>query len=590
MHRKRRWQSSRAGDSVAEAASADDDTAVGPTAAETTAAVQPYSQCSASVKSRRRAKLLSLLAELAGGSPTSIDEQTALLHDTLVRSADENARALYEGLVDMSVLGEVMGNVGAMYASLPGDRRAGVLALVANAFTAAELGQRWGIQAGEHQLQAARLLAAQKRFPVDTYVRSVPPSKAKKSDGVRRSVQDLVARYAAGSEVAPDGRRVLAAGESLRSLHRRFLEEHGDKAGGGMSFSTFRALVLEKFCLHGHAALEHRPRQISLQAGGSQVFPSIDQSFGSLIDSGIDSLFRPQDAAAAVGHLRGPHQLPASLPGSLLAVSAAATGAATLNTGAIAVQSSAQHQQHQQHLPPDLVFSSLGVGSSSSQRPGQQLALALPPLELPSLALLSQDTGADGLFHAQSQLRPLVGMQQQQQQQGQGYHQSQSYQAGSVNDYAQHDDGSYQYSYSYEYPYEYQHQHQSQQQDEGDGQRQSQKQGQGKSRYQGQGQGLGQPSHHAAAYGPVELEPKSLFDSVPQIPNIGTLFSMQSSATAGADEAVAADQPQQQQQNQSQSQSQSQDQQHQGMQHQGIQDADQAPANGFSSDFFNLKW
>ncbi|KAJ1645127.1 hypothetical protein LPJ64_003234, partial [Coemansia asiatica] len=423
-----------------------------PAPTESKEALQPYSQCSAAVKSRRRARLLWILGHLSGGNEPSLSEQALLLHDTFLCSADETARSLYDSLVDTSALAEIMGNISAMYQALPGDRRSGVLALASNVFSAAELDQRWGIRAGEHQLQMARQLAVEKRFPVDAYERNRPASKAKKSVQVRQAVEDLVARYAE-KKVGVDGRRMVVAGQSLRSLHRQFLDEN--KGSVNMSFSTFRSLALEKFYLHGWNTPKpkNRPARLTVSAamapavavmpmGESQAYAQMEQEpFGSLIGSNIGSLFGQQDAIVGsnVGQLRGspqhrhnhnnnnhshnhPHY---RMSGSLLSASASQQQLTPNGLGSDA-------NIAQQHFASDLDFSTLGVGSSSSayqhelqqlqqhqqqhqqhqlqheRESGQQLTLSVSPMELPSLALLSQDAdtavaataaaAADGLF------------------------------------------------------------------------------------------------------------------------------------------------------------------------------------------------
>ncbi|KAJ1998098.1 hypothetical protein H4R26_005584 [Coemansia thaxteri] len=202
-----------------------------------------YSRASASVQSRRRERLLRVLAELAGGGGDGdggAGECARLLRDALATAGA--GAAVMDALVAGGPLSAVMGNIRALHAHAPEPQRAAALALAAGVFSGPELRRRWGFAFGSHQLRAARRLAADRRFvPAGPYVRAVPPMRQPKSPEMIRLINELLARNATGDG---EGRRVLS--RPLRSLHREFVAESADHA---ISFSKFRELALVDFAL-----------------------------------------------------------------------------------------------------------------------------------------------------------------------------------------------------------------------------------------------------------------------------------------------------------------------------------------------------
>ncbi|KAJ1801048.1 hypothetical protein LPJ59_000607 [Coemansia sp. RSA 2399] len=200
--------------------------------------LQPYSQCSASAQSRRRTQLHNTIAQLSGGQATN--ERVLLVSETLSK-AD---RAVHEGIIDTTPLRAIMANIRTMHDAAPPEQRTAVLALVAGSFPGPELKQKWGFSFGTHQLQAAKRMGSDGSFAnnlFESHKRAMPPSRQPKpSDFVERLVQYV-------GEHTKDGSDTVLA-RPLRALHRDFVNKTADNK---VSFSTFRALVLERFRLPG---------------------------------------------------------------------------------------------------------------------------------------------------------------------------------------------------------------------------------------------------------------------------------------------------------------------------------------------------
>ncbi|KAI8318042.1 hypothetical protein GQ54DRAFT_300878 [Martensiomyces pterosporus] len=224
-----------------------------------------YSQCSASVQSRRRTQLYHAICELAGVDTETASEEVVqaecaqLLAETLKKTAP--AKALFGAILDSGPLDSVMSNVKAMHESLPVERRNGVLALVANVFTGTELQQRWGFEFGSHQLRSAKQMATAKTFSVESYKRVLPPSRQPKSDEFVEGVVQFITKHSADSS-DDDGQRTIT--KPLRALHREFLEQSPPQS---ISYTAFRALVLSRFKLR-----EAKPQD------GPEPVPRVDTS------------------------------------------------------------------------------------------------------------------------------------------------------------------------------------------------------------------------------------------------------------------------------------------------------------------------
>ncbi|KAJ2355707.1 hypothetical protein H4S02_012886, partial [Coemansia sp. RSA 2611] len=196
----------------------------------------PYSSCSPTVQSRRRADLVFHICALAGVSEDAEDksECVQLLRDVLAQAP---LRSVGEQVAEGAALRTVMGNIKRMHDAVPPERRTQVLALAAPAFTSPELRTRWQLNFGTHQFQEARQLARAGRFAVEPRARHMPESRRPKSD---EFVARLHAFLDARSTVDAQGRRV--AGQSMRSLHRAFVDM--DAGRNKVSYSAFRRLAL----------------------------------------------------------------------------------------------------------------------------------------------------------------------------------------------------------------------------------------------------------------------------------------------------------------------------------------------------------
>ncbi|KAJ2849225.1 hypothetical protein IWW36_002777 [Coemansia brasiliensis] len=198
----------------------------------------PYSQCSRSMQSRRRAQLIKAICSIAGEPEGSINKSECmqLIHDTMRMPQMRTA----EGEVgDSKALVKVMENIKALHEAMPIDSRTAILALVSEAFTGAELRTRWKLTFGSHQLQAARQLAQSKQFslPVNWQSKKHPPvSKQPKSSEFVSRLHEFLDQ---NSIVDNSGQRVAL--RSLRQLHREFIE--GDPGRNQISFSNFRSLA-----------------------------------------------------------------------------------------------------------------------------------------------------------------------------------------------------------------------------------------------------------------------------------------------------------------------------------------------------------
>ncbi|KAJ2386320.1 hypothetical protein GGI05_004418 [Coemansia sp. RSA 2603] len=351
-------------------------------------ALHPYSQSSLAVQSRRRAKVLDTIREQAGGDG-KVSEQVHLLRDSFLRTKDDNAQALYDGLIESSALTQVMENIRLMYESLPADRRSGILSLVAQVFGESELQNRWGLSFGKHQLQTARQLAKEKRFPIEPHSRALPPSRRPKNERVREAVEKLLTANAYSPLDNSDSNSKCVLKSSLRALHKQYLDEHVNDPAMKLSFSTFRALSLNKFCL---------PDQIPARVASSVTAPAVD----SLVLPTSTHMYRSirplvsSDASASAA---------ANIASTPLAAGALATEpfAQVLDSIMDTEISTLFRQQPPVNPPnsttnsqmiPGLDLSVLGIDTLS--RSDQQLPLTLPPLDIPSISLFNSGTSHAG--------------------------------------------------------------------------------------------------------------------------------------------------------------------------------------------------
>ncbi|KAJ2807398.1 hypothetical protein H4R21_000493 [Coemansia helicoidea] len=204
---------------------------------------QPYSECSASMQSRRRAQLARALCELAGVSDgeSGAGECAQLLRDTLAKT--QGMRAVLGQMDAGSELNLVMANIRAMHDAAEAEQRTQVLALAAGVFTGGELKQRWGLAFGNHQLKEARRIADTADYAASgrSRARFVPPSKRPKSDEFVRRLEQFLATRAHPDDGS--GRRVLD--RPLRTLHREFVA--AAPADNSISLSKFHALATVRF-------------------------------------------------------------------------------------------------------------------------------------------------------------------------------------------------------------------------------------------------------------------------------------------------------------------------------------------------------
>ncbi|KAJ2449435.1 hypothetical protein EV183_004892 [Coemansia sp. RSA 2336] len=210
----------------------------------------PYSQCSRSTQSRRRAQLVKAICEMAGEPEESADKSECmqLLHDTM-RMPQMRAT---EEVGDSKALAKVMENIRIMHEAMPKDSRTAILALVAEAFTGAELRDRWNLSFGNHQLHAARQLAQGKQFslPANWQSKKHPPaSKQPKGSEFTAKLHRFLDK---NSIIDNAGQRVAL--RSLRQLHREFVD-----AGNQVSFSNFRALAKAYVRLPNNTQESHQP-------------------------------------------------------------------------------------------------------------------------------------------------------------------------------------------------------------------------------------------------------------------------------------------------------------------------------------------
>ncbi|KAJ2658717.1 hypothetical protein IWW48_003865 [Coemansia sp. RSA 1200] len=275
----------------------------------TTVLLQPYSKCSASAQSRRRAQLHRTIARLSGtqatkttattdtDTDTDVDTTTAtaervqLVSDTLSK-ADMPA---YDSLIDASPLRDIMANIRTMHYAAPPTLRTAVLALVAGKVSATELKQKWGFSFGTHQFQAAKQMGSDGSFATHMFespmllppsphnnrkraMMMLPPSRRPKPDEFVDRLVEFVSKHT----TAKDGSENVLA-RPLRALHRDFVSMGAENK---VCFSTFRALVLERFRLPGtttnvsdHAELEQEKAEKDSGAQNQQQPQSLENTY-----------------------------------------------------------------------------------------------------------------------------------------------------------------------------------------------------------------------------------------------------------------------------------------------------------------------
>ncbi|KAJ1767066.1 hypothetical protein LPJ74_005571 [Coemansia sp. RSA 1843] len=324
-------------------------------------------------------------AQLSGAQTT--DERVQLVSETLSKTDS----AMYEGLIDTAPLRSIMANIRTMHDAAPPEQRTAVLALVAGAFSGPELKQKWGFSFGTHQLQTAKRMSSDGSFAnhlFEPHKRAIPPSRQPKpSDFVERLVQ-FVSKHTKDGE---GNSNVLA--RPLRALHRDFVSKTAENK---VSFSTFRALVLERFKLPGteesaeDADIENEKDADEMQQ--SQQLPenpydttqpfSLNQGLEGLISSldfsslGMDPMYyRQQPVNLSLPSLQsltaGVTQQP-QIP-SVSRISEIPTiqnlfDLASFNNNNPQPQPQLQHQQHRQHQQQQQQQSSQQQHDSDEER------------------------------------------------------------------------------------------------------------------------------------------------------------------------------------------------------------------------------
>ncbi|KAJ2708753.1 hypothetical protein H4R19_004593 [Coemansia spiralis] len=266
----------------------DDDTDDGPAPAG-----QPYSECSVSVQSRRRAQLARVLCELAGvrDGESGADECALLLRDTLAKT--QGMKAVLGQLDGGSELSLVMANIKAMHEAVAAEQRTRVLALVASVFTGAELKKRWGLAFGNHQLKDARHIADTADYAAaSSRPRFVPPSKRPKSDEFVHRLEHFLAAHALPADGSGSRRQVLD--RPLRALHREFVAMA--PADNSISLSKFHALATARFRVADRPtdSADEDANALAL-LGASAPFPL---TAGLLLDTPVSSSVTALDLSA----------------------------------------------------------------------------------------------------------------------------------------------------------------------------------------------------------------------------------------------------------------------------------------------------
>lgn len=211
----------------------------------------PYSQCSKSQQSRRRAQLVSTLQQLSGISDNGEQleaECVALLRDTASRNP-LLAPLQNDHKPSDDLLQQLIQNIKDRHDSLPDEKRTETLALVANVFSRKDLKDKYKFYFGNRQIQAAKQMATDRQFVVEPDEHFTPrirlPKTAQFVDKIEEFLNSNSAPSSSLTEIT-SGKRVLT--KALRALHREFIQL---SSANRISFSAFRAIALEKFTFPG---------------------------------------------------------------------------------------------------------------------------------------------------------------------------------------------------------------------------------------------------------------------------------------------------------------------------------------------------
>ncbi|PIA14576.1 hypothetical protein COEREDRAFT_10182 [Coemansia reversa NRRL 1564] len=262
-----------------------------------------YSECSLSAQSRRRAHLVREICVQAGveeppTDTTETKECAKLLQDTLSKSSGMTA-VEHEIKAD-GRLDRITSNILALHEGVNAEQRTRILALVANEFTGVELKQL-GFSFGTHQLKEARQLAEQKEFVQRPKQRFVPESKRPKSEEFTSRLQSFLDKRSVPADNTDVDCRRIVCDNTVRGLHREFMAEN---ANNKVSFSTFRALAMEKY------RLPHRSTAAAVATAESSSCNELTDKHRE--DDEIDNIFqsyrplqpRPAETTATSDNLR----------------------------------------------------------------------------------------------------------------------------------------------------------------------------------------------------------------------------------------------------------------------------------------------
>ncbi|KAJ2695425.1 hypothetical protein GGH99_000154 [Coemansia sp. RSA 1285] len=379
-----------------------------------TVLLQPYSKCSASAQSRRRAQLHRTIARLSGTQATTTTTDTAtdintaervrLVSDTLSKT-DMPA---YDSLINASPLRGIMANIRTMHYAAPPTLRTAVLALVAGKVSATELKQKWGFSFGTHQFQAAKQMSSDGSFATHMFespmllppsshnsrkraMMMLPPSRRPKPD----EFVDRLVEFASKHTTTKDGSDNVLA-RPLRALHRDFVSMGAENK---VCFSTFRALVLDRFKLPGTTtkASDHVEQE---QEKAEEVSSTKNQQLPQSLEN---TYVNTAAAAAVTTDIAQQFSLNQGLEGLISSLDLSSLGVDPVYY---------QHQQQQQQQPANLSLPSLqSLTAGVDQQP--QAPLSSRSSEIPTIQNLF-DLAA---FNSNNQ------QQQQQQQQQREQHQ-----------------------------------------------------------------------------------------------------------------------------------------------------------------------